>query len=328
MKKRNVTIIGAGIAGVMAARTLQRKGVEDIHVIEKSKSVGGRLATQQIDEDKVDHGAQFFTVRSNTLQDYVEKWLEHGWIKHWFGDPYPRYTSVSGMNHLVKQLAEGLPITLQSQVEEIKEVSDGFQVTIGEGETFKTNALLITTPVPETVSLLKSKSITLPEDRLKELADIQFQSALVGMFAMNKSPRLPSNGHIDEGLPEGVERIVDHQKKGISKSPIVSVYMNADWSDRYFHQQDGLTLLTIKESVKDYLDSVNIKKEQLKKWRYAQARSVIHKPYLQVHEGLPLYVAGDAFLRPGDKAGRTRFESAFLSGIEAGESLSSKLRRI
>lgn len=328
MQDRDVTIIGAGIAGIMAANTLQKEGIKDIHVIEKSKSVGGRLATRRIENGKADHGAQFFTVRTSTLQEYANDWVEKGWVKHWFGEPYPRYTSVDGMNHLVKRLSENIQVTLQAKVMDIQEVSGGFQVTLDNDETFKTGAILITAPVPQAVELLQRNTLTLDDEQFKELSHIQFQSALVGLFTLSEKTSLPSNGHVDEGLPEGVERVVDHQKKGISNSPVVSVYMRGDWSDHHFPHQDDMTLRAIKESVSDYIDPLNVKGEQLKKWRYAQARSIINQSFVNVHEVLPLYVAGDAFLRPDDQAGRTRFESAFLSGIDAGKQIATMVKGI
>ena len=56
-----------------------KKGIEDILIVEKSRSVGGRLATRRIGEGKADHGAQFFTVRSPELQEDVESgWKRDG----------------------------------------------------------------------------------------------------------------------------------------------------------------------------------------------------------------------------------------------------------
>ena len=40
-----VVIVGAGIAGVSAARTLQLSGFTDVHVLESLDRVGGRIYT-------------------------------------------------------------------------------------------------------------------------------------------------------------------------------------------------------------------------------------------------------------------------------------------
>ncbi len=59
----DVAIIGAGIAGLTAAFELTRRGL-DCEVLEKSRALGGRMATRRHDDCAFDHGAQFFTVRT------------------------------------------------------------------------------------------------------------------------------------------------------------------------------------------------------------------------------------------------------------------------
>lgn len=82
MKKR-IAIIGAGMAGIAAARTLAKAG-HDVHVFEKSHSAGGRMASQNTSFGSFDKGAQYFTVRDSRFekalkevpgtQDIVKPW--------------------------------------------------------------------------------------------------------------------------------------------------------------------------------------------------------------------------------------------------------------
>jgi renalase len=53
----------------------------------------------------------------------------------------------------------------------------------------------------------------------------------------------------------------------------------------------------------------------------------LRQPFLNTNLEHPLLVAGDAFLQPEDTAGRTRLESAFLSGIAVGEELVELLKK-
>ena len=92
------------------------RGITVSILVEKSRSVGGRLATRRIGEGKADHGAQFFTVRSPELEKGVESWLQEGWVRRWFGDSHPRYTGTEGMNALAKNLATGLTVRLNTKV--------------------------------------------------------------------------------------------------------------------------------------------------------------------------------------------------------------------
>ena len=59
-------VIGAGISGLAAATELARAGCKTI-ILEKSRGIGGRMATRRVGAAVCDHGAQFFTVRTRAF---------------------------------------------------------------------------------------------------------------------------------------------------------------------------------------------------------------------------------------------------------------------
>ena len=75
-----VVVIGAGLAGLMAAQQLQNNGHEVV-VLDKGKSPGGRLATRRIGDATLDHGAQFFTVREPEFEHEVQQWVQAGVVR-------------------------------------------------------------------------------------------------------------------------------------------------------------------------------------------------------------------------------------------------------
>ena len=82
-KKQTVAIIGAGVAGITCANLLKNNDFDPI-VIEKSKGVGGRLATRITDSGLgFDHGVQFFTARSENFKLQLENSLITGAIEPW-----------------------------------------------------------------------------------------------------------------------------------------------------------------------------------------------------------------------------------------------------
>ena len=62
MAAQHIAIVGAGMAGITAARTLAQAG-HQVMVFDKSLGVGGRMATRRSPFGGFDHGAQYFTVR-------------------------------------------------------------------------------------------------------------------------------------------------------------------------------------------------------------------------------------------------------------------------
>jgi hypothetical protein len=44
------------------------------------------MATRRIGESRLDHGAQFFTVRAPRFREVVERWEQAGWVAPWFSE--------------------------------------------------------------------------------------------------------------------------------------------------------------------------------------------------------------------------------------------------
>ena len=101
-----VVVVGAGLAGLVAARDLAAE--HEVVVLDKGRSVGGRLATRRIGDAVLDHGAQFFTVRGDDFRTQVDDWLARDVARVWChgfdggGDGYPRYCGTTGMTALAK----------------------------------------------------------------------------------------------------------------------------------------------------------------------------------------------------------------------------------
>ncbi|MCE3000724.1 MAG: FAD-dependent oxidoreductase, partial [Betaproteobacteria bacterium] len=95
-----VAVIGAGIAGISCARQLRDAG-HAVRVFDKSRGIGGRMATRRGESGTFDHGAQYFTARELRFRALVEALGAsgvvapyRGRIVHWSGGSV---TPVSGL---------------------------------------------------------------------------------------------------------------------------------------------------------------------------------------------------------------------------------------
>ena len=155
-----VAIIGAGLAGLAAARSLQNNGI-NVTLFDKSRGPGGRMATRRVDELAFDHGAQYFTVRDDRFRRQVDSWLQEGVVQEWQGSigtakygtvqekhvSTSRYVGTPRMSAITRSMSVSLDIKFQTRIIEshfdgnLWEVTDENQITYNNYD-----ALIITTP--------------------------------------------------------------------------------------------------------------------------------------------------------------------------------------
>src|SRR5690348_12324630 len=100
-------IIGAGISGLVLARSLSEAGATVV-VVEKSRGYGGRMATKRVGTAVFDQGAQYFTARDPAFAKCVDGWREQGLVANWPDTPHRRLVGRPSMTAVPKALAEGL----------------------------------------------------------------------------------------------------------------------------------------------------------------------------------------------------------------------------
>ncbi len=316
-----IGIIGAGLSGIIAARELVRQG-HVVELIEKSRSVGGRLATRRIGDGRADHGAVYFAVRGEELEREVQSWMNANWVRVWYADPYPRYVAIDGMNTLAKHLSEDLTVQLNERVENVQVKEDG-PVTVKTDVTARSyDRLVMTAPLPQSFDLLGDLAV----DVEPALRCLIYSPTFVGLFECAGDVQIGADGILDQELVPGVLKIVDNRQKGISDTSLISVYMEETWSEDWYERPEAETLAEIERLVREEVGDLDIQSRQLKRWRYAQAKDVWHEPFYQVNRH-PIYLAGDVFLESDDPSGRTRFESAYLSGLRVAETIEKNINR-
>ena len=134
-----LAIIGAGVAGLAAARALRQRRPElAITVYEKSRGLGGRAATRRREGFAFDHGAQYVKTPTPELERLLTSELPSGDLLDigrpvWTfdgagaiaaGDPAqnadPKWTYRDGLNRLGKLLAEGLTVRREVRIGRIR----------------------------------------------------------------------------------------------------------------------------------------------------------------------------------------------------------------
>jgi renalase len=317
----DILIIGAGLAGLSAANDLQQAG-HSVLVVDKGRGLGGRLAGRRIGAATFDHGAQFFTARESRFKAAVEGWIKEGIAEEWYssypGRPngHPRYRGVPTMTAVAKYLATDIHVMRTTRVDSISQQGDGWLAELNNSETINAKAMLITSPVPQTIDLLATGQITVSTDKQARLNRIQYESCIAVMAILDGPTAIESPGAI--ALEDGpIAWITDNLQKGVSKIPAVTIHASGDFSAEHLNHDRMEIGQRLIDAAGVYLGDARVTEYQVHGWRYSKPTIVDDAPCILLSETTdlpPLAIAGDAFAGP-------RFEGAVQSGWAAAKAL-------
>jgi renalase len=342
MPAHRTIVVGAGMAGLTAARRLLEAG-HQVTVLDKGRSPGGRMATRRLGGARIDHGAQFFTVRSAAFTEQVTAWEQAGVAQVWsrgFGatplaDQHPRYIGTNGMTAIPKAMAEGLDLRCEHMVFSIRHLATGsgqlnadqiWEVVIDDGTVLTAEYVILTSPIPQTASLLMESGISVPEQlwRTDYHRTIGLLIATDGPSALSAPGALTAsdlNGHDAEN--SHLNFVADQHLKGISTDHALLIHANYEWSLRWWDEDPDATSQALLGLAAPYLGTAQVREMQLKKWRLATPMQLWPEAFW-VDPSQRLYLAGDAFSAGGPDHPRVpNLEAAFLSGSAAAEHLLS-----
>ncbi len=169
-----IAIIGAGLSGITAARTLSDKleAKAAITVFEKSRGAGGRMSTRRTDDFEFDHGAQYFTAKDTAFKAAVDMGTKQGHIAPWHGIAKylkdgtlqndtggARYVSAPRMNSWIKAMTEGLDVKTSARVSGLLKTGTGWTLDFEDGaKETGFDALVCAVPAPQAEALLEPLS--------------------------------------------------------------------------------------------------------------------------------------------------------------------------
>ncbi len=315
-------IVGAGIAGLLAAAHLQNQGWRAV-VVDKAPVPGGRMASRQTAVGLADYGAQFFTVRQRRFGQFVDEWLARGrafvWAQGWGEDDgYPRYAGRQGMNRIPAFLAESLAVHTNVSVTAVTPTTDSWRVQTESGMAYDGRALLLTPPVPQSLALLENGAAPLHPADQAALRRIRYAPSLTGLFHAPGDVRLPHPGAV-QAMDQPIVWIADNRRKGLTTANLLTVHAGPAYSAAHFEADENIALAGHLDAIRPYLAAnADIETIACKRWRCALPIVLHPERTLLARRLPPLAFAGDAFHEP-------RVEGAALSGLAAADALHQRL---
>ena len=317
-----ILIIGAGMSGLTAARELQNSGHE-VTVIDKGRGIGGRMATRRFAGGRFDHGAQFFTTRSDEFQAATASWQSENVAHHWFdgtptpddtykNDGHPRYCGNEGMTGIGKHLMRDLDVKLGHEIETLARQNGVWTATTLKGETFGGEELILTAPIPQALKLFDTSDCLLPDAMRATLESVTYEPCFAVLAQLDGPSNIAAPGLLYiNGDP--IWWIADNYQKGVS--PIegsVTIHSSGSYARKHYDDdqtQVGEQLLAL---CKDWLGS-EIKEFEVRRWRYSKPENALEIGIAR-DENNAVTFAGDALMG-------AKIEGAFTSGLMAAQKL-------
>ncbi len=350
----DVVVIGAGIAGLTCARQLQQAGYQ-VAVIEKSRGVGGRVATRRVQSTCVDHGARYLERpqdQGTEFEKFFTTFLEQQILQPWTTQIYeldqqqsdavakapaeaaiyPRYVPRTGMTAIAKFLAQTLDLHLNQRVQRLQPIAEGWQLQISSNSaadlTMTARAIVIAIPAPQALVLCEPLAAAgLAAEFLMALRAVEFTpcfSAIAGYPAARQSDigDLPWSAIAYHHDPVLSWLSLESNKRLPTEQPIVVFQSTAAFASQFLEQEHleaigQEMLMQAGRSLLPWLAQPEWL--QVHRWRYAFVHTAHPAPYLHSPETPSLICCGDW-------CGGQAIADAFHSGWAAAVAVADYLR--
>jgi len=281
---KKIAIIGAGISGLTLANKLD--GSNKITIFDKSRGMGGRMATRRAEDFHFDHGAQFFTTKSNEFKELCANAKMEGVIDIWqarfvevidfkinkkwqFDETHPHYVGVPQMNNLCKYLAKNLDVRLGKKITKINFNAKKWFLTSEEGEEFADfDYLILAIPPAQALDLLPTNF-----QYLDEIKNIKMQGCFALMLGFKKQLDLEFDAClVKNAIISWVS--LNSSKPGRPEGFSLLINSSNDWADANIEKDLDLAKKELISELQKIIkfDLADIAYENIHRWRYANAK--------------------------------------------------------
>ena len=306
-----VAVVGAGLAGLAAARELAESGHEVV-VLEKSRGLGGRLAARRAEGTVLDHGSPAIAAPpGSALRALADALAADDRVELEDGIAYR-----SGATRLPKLMAEGLEVVTGVRLAALREAGGGLELGDEQGNTHGiADAVVVTAPAPQAADLLE-RSPEAP-GRVAALRALAYEPAVMVLAGVRLEavPRWtvarPDAGLLAEVRSEAAKR----RAPAGGVAPFVARLRPAE-SAALLDASDAAALERVLPALAELLGPAAAEPAwvQVKRWRFAVPRGRLQPEHVGP-PGSRIVLAGDSVT--GASFGGAGHASVFDSGVQA-----------
>lgn len=288
MPPRRIAIVGAGPAGLAAARMLHDAGHTPV-VFEKSRGIGGRMATRRRDDAQFDHGAPGIEAATKAAQGWLGQAQHAGKALPWSAGAKPGshlpYVGAPGMSALCRPLAEGLDIRFSSEV--TSAVRDGgvWHLQIPDG-TVQFDALIVAIPAPQVLRMLGQ--VQGVRDALQNVVMAPCWTLMVQFKTALDAPE-------DQTEPGGpfTRILCDSAKPGRDTNNCWVAHTNANWTRAHLEEErDTIRDQLLASLTKRLWPLPEVTVAMAHRWRFALTERALGQDMVALPD-MDLFIGGD-----------------------------------
>lgn len=281
MKKPTLAVIGAGISGLTVANKLRNDF--EITVYEKSRGVGGRMATRTAPPFQFDHGAQFFTAKSQKFKDFLNPFIKNKAIARWdakfvefdknqiisqrsWSDNLEHYVGTPKMTSLCKAMSCDINVHYETTISKCSFIKNKWHLHAKDKpDFFEHDWLILAMPAAQTTDLL-------PDEVPFKSQILEYKMSSCTTLMLGFKEPLPFDWHAALVRNADISWISVNSSKMLRNTPpSLVVHSTNDWSDKCL----SLPLEAAKEHLLNELKVVTSKPierivhQDIHRWRYA-----------------------------------------------------------
>jgi renalase len=304
-----------------------------VTIFEKSRGVGGRMATRRTDEGlQFDHGAQYFTVRDERFEQHVHTWVENGFAAPWEGrictltrgniewkeSTTPRFVGVPGMSAICRHLAEELNIRFRTQVIAPKLADDYWELRDEHGNQLgEFDYVIISAPAPQTTQLLGDAP-----NLQQQARTITMNGCWAAMLSFDRSLGLPFDGAFVHDSPlSWIARNDSKPQRGGNRESWV-LHASPEWTTERIESNPDDVLPAMLNAFWEATGSPSREPNfvTVHRWRYAIPPQTL--------ESRCLFDSQRKIGACGDWCNGPRVEGAFLSGMPMADQVLTNVKSV
>lgn len=331
-----IGIIGASISGLIAAKRLADAG-HNVTIIEKNRSLGGRLATTTLDDIELDYGIPHFGADTKTFQIFINDLKEQDEVSKWANefslydgtefhkvdpnvDPQPRYIGTGGNQSLAEKLSRWVDIKSEEKAGGLTYIGPdrskkrSWMINLTDISVFECDAVILATPAVEAYGIIQTaQNRTATRRIIRHIDEVRYSGCI--SLAVTFDHDIPGWKGIN--CEKSAIRWIGNEsskREGAKQAGLV-IQSSGDFYRKHEQTSDKRAQQLLLEEAAEIVGRwvLEPKSAFMHRWKYFEAENPIDEYFMELEmDEAPLALIGDYL-------GGSSLESAFVSGYNLAE---------